>query len=191
MDLAAAVQSYGYAAVGVGTFLEGETVLLAAGAAACHGYLSIGWVIVVAAITSFLGDQTFFLVGRRYGPRLLARFPALRPRAARASALLERYNVAVILAVRFIYGMRVAGPMAIGMSGVHWSRFLILNFAGAVLWANLIGGIGYGVGQGLAYALRGAAVDVDEIWLLTVLVLPALGWWIYRHARHVHDTRPH
>lgn len=182
MDIAGLIQSYGYAAVGLGTFLEGETVLIAAGAAAFHGDLSLAWVIVVATFASFLGDQTFFLVGRRYGTRLLARFPSLAPRAARASALLERHHVVLILAVRFLYGLRVAGPMAIGMSGVHWSRFLILNFIGAVLWAILVGGIGYGMGQGLAYAL--GSFDADEVWLLVALLLPPIAWGLYRHARH-------
>lgn len=189
MDIVGLIQSYGYAAVGVGTFLEGETVLLAAGAAAFHGYLALPVVIAVAAVASFLGDQSFFLLGRRYGSRLLARFPALGPGAARASALLERHHVPLILAVRFLYGLRIAGPVAIGMSGVHWSRFFALNLAGAVIWASAIASIGWGLGQGLAYALSG--FDADEAVLLATLLLPALLWGLYRHARHGRRAASH
>lgn len=181
MDIAGWIQSYGYAAVGVGTFLEGETVLLAAGAAACRGYLALPMVIAVATIASFLGDQTFFLLGRRYGSRLLAHFPALKPGAARASALLERHHVPLILAVRFLYGLRIAGPVAIGMSSVPWSRFFVLNLAGAIIWAIAVASIGWGLGQGLAYALHG--FDADEAALLVSLLLPALLWGLYRHGR--------
>jgi membrane protein DedA with SNARE-associated domain len=176
VDIAGLIQSYGYPALAVGTFLEGESVLLAAGAAAFHGYLWMPAVIAIAALTSFAGDQTFFYVGRRYGTRLLVRFPSLQPRAARVNALLERHHVPLILAVRFMYGLRIAGPVAIGMSGVHWSRFLVLNLAGAIVWAIVIAGIGYGCGQGLSYLL--GDLDVDEVWLLVALLLPALAWWL-------------
>ncbi len=183
MDIASLIQSHGYTAVGIGTFLEGESVLLAAGAAAFHGYLRLPTVVVLATLASFLGDQLFFYLGRRYGNQLLARFPSLQPRAARARALLARHHVPLILAVRFLYGLRIVGPMAIGMSSVHWSRFLILNLVGAMIWAVVVAGAGYGLGQGLAYSL--GAFDADEAWLLVALLLPAAVWWITKHG-----TRP-
>lgn len=181
MDIAGLIQSYGYAAVGVGTFLEGESVLLAAGAAAYHGYLQLPVVMLIATLASFLGDQLFFFLGRRHGKQLLARFPSLEPRIARARVLLERHHVPVILSVRFLYGLRIAGPIAIGMSDVHWSRFLLLNLVGAVVWAILIAYLGFGLGHGLALSL--GSFDADEAWLLTALLLPVVLWWLVKHAR--------
>ena len=78
------IQHYGYLAVAVGTFLEGETVLLLAGAAASRGHLALPTVIGVATLASFAGDQLFFLLGRRHGSRLLARWPSLHARTAPA-----------------------------------------------------------------------------------------------------------
>ncbi|MDL1866125.1 DedA family protein [Betaproteobacteria bacterium PRO4] len=174
MDIPGLIQSYGYLAVAVGTFLEGESVLLTAGAAAFHGYLWMPAIILIATLSGFLGDQISFYAGRKYGNRLLARFPALQLRATRVSALLERHNVSFILAVRFMYGLRVAGPMVMGMSNIHWSRFLILNLTGAVIWAITIASIGYGLGQGFVYLLR--FLDAKEVWLLIALLLPAIIW---------------
>jgi len=171
------IRSYGYLAVALGAFLEGETVLVIAGAAAYRAYLWLPAVIAVATVASFLGDQLYFFVGRRYGTRLLERFPSMRARAARVNALLERHHVPLILAIRFLYGLRIAGPIAIGMSGVSWRRFLVLNFAGATVWAIIIAGAGYGFGQGLAYALGG--IDADEIWLAAVLLLSGTVWWLF------------
>lgn len=178
MNIAEWVQSYGYAAVAVGTFLEGESVLLVAGAAAARGHLSLPGVIGMAAVASFLGDQLYFWVGRRYGAALLARFPSLQPRAARVNGLLERHPLLVILSIRFLYGLRVAGPMAIGMSRVSWSRFVLLNALAAVLWATLIAGMGYGAGHALASVLK--AVDADELWGLSLLLVLGLVWWLLR-----------
>jgi membrane protein DedA with SNARE-associated domain len=41
-------------------------------------------------------------------------------RTAHARALLDRHNLGLILSIRFLYGLRIAGPVAIGMSEVLW-----------------------------------------------------------------------
>ena len=186
MAIADLIQNYGYLAVAVGTFLEGETVLVLAGAAASLGHLSMPVVIAVATLASFAGDQLFFHLGRRYGARLLARFPALHARTARARELLARYHLPAILSIRFLYGLRIAGPIAIGMSGVPWWRFLALNLAGAIVWAALIAGEGYWGHQALAPLV--GAIDADELWGLAALLFCAMLWWLLRR-RHAARRR--
>lgn len=179
MNIPELIQNYGYAAVAVGTFLEGETVLLLAGAAASRGHLTMPWVIAVATVASFAGDQLFFYLGRAYGPALLQRFPRLEAGTARARVLLERHNTPVILSVRFLYGLRIAGPLAIGMSGVGWWRFFVLNLIGAVVWACAIAALGYATGHALASVL--GPIDADEVWTMGILLVAgALIWLIAR-----------
>ena len=185
MNIAEWVQSYGYLAVAVGTFLEGESVLLIAGAAASRGHLLMPGVIAIAALASFLGDQLYFLVGRRYGAALLARYPSLQPRAARVRDLLDRHHLPLILSIRFLYGLRIAGPIAIGMSSVSWPRFLLLNGLGALLWALLIASLGYGAGHALVPLLK--AIDADELWGLSLLLALGLVWWLLRRHRAVNN----
>lgn len=48
MTLGYVVSHYGYVALFIGVFLEGETVLIAAGFAAHLGHLSLTWVILIA-----------------------------------------------------------------------------------------------------------------------------------------------
>lgn len=182
MDIAGLIQSYGYLAVAVGTFLEGETVLIVAGAAASHGHLSMPAVIAVAAMAGFVGDQFYFHVGRRYGARLVERFPSLQWRTARVRELLERHHPLLILSIRFLYGLRIAGPIAFGMSSVPSLRFLVLNLAGAIGWASAVAGAGYGFGQTLAYLL--GDIDADEVWLGAALLFSGtLGWLVARYQR--------
>ena len=171
MDLAALVHSYGYAATFVGSFLEGETVLALSGLAAQRGYLALPWVIAIAAAGGFVGDQVYFGIGRLVGARVIARFPSLRPGVERASRLLHRYAVPLIIGIRFIYGLRIVGPMAIGMSGIHWLRFALLNFVGAVLWALVVAGIGYVLGDTLTW-LVGDLAGIEK-WVFAALL--ALG----------------
>jgi len=150
MDLPALIAQFGYAAVFAGTVVEGETILLLAGYSAHRGYLDFAAVTGIAWFGAALGDQFFFWLGRHHGQRLIARYPVLRARVGEAFKLIERHPVAIILTMRFMWGLRMALPIAIGISRVGWRRFLWLNLLSAALWAPLIAGIGWTFGALLA-----------------------------------------
>ena len=90
--LAQAITSHGYWMLVLGCLLEGETVLLLAGFAAHRGQLDPLWVLVVASVAAFVGDQCFFWLGRRHGARVLALRPTWGGQAARVNALLQRWG---------------------------------------------------------------------------------------------------
>jgi membrane protein DedA with SNARE-associated domain len=183
MDLAALIQNWGYPAVFAGSVLEGETILALAAIAAHRGYLALPWVIAAAAAGGFLGDQAYFLVGRFAGDRVLARWPALQPGAERVRRLLDRYDTPLILGVRFLYGLRTVGPIAIGMSSVSWVRFALFNLIGAIVWAALIAGIGYALGEALT-RLLGDLKRVEE-WVFGLVLIGGLVLiaWLRRRGR--------
>jgi membrane protein DedA with SNARE-associated domain len=181
MDIPSLLQHYGYVAVAIGAFLEGEAILLVAGAAAYSGYLMLPNVILVGAIASFFGNQLYFALGRRYGPALLRRRPTLQMRTRRVNALLERYHLPLILALQFLYGLRIAGALAVGMSDVPWLRFLILNLIGAFGWALCVTASGYGFGRVLAYMQQ--YVDVDIAWRVLALMTAGAVAWIFLRRR--------
>ena len=177
----ALVTAWGYPALFLGTLLEGETILLAAGFAASRGLLDWGWVLLVACLGATLGDQLAFLLGRWKGAALLARLPTLARRAPRVLALLERHHVGFILANRFLYGLRIAGPVVMGMSGVPLARFALLNLIGAVLWATTVSALGYAFGAVLETWI-GDLRRIEEFVLAGILAL-GLMLWLWRHRR--------
>jgi membrane protein DedA with SNARE-associated domain len=141
------IETYGYAAVFLGTFFEGETILVLAGLAAYRGYLDI-WTVMGAALAgSFLGDQALYYAGRHWGDWLLGHVPSWRARIDKALRLVHRYQVPFILGFRFIYGVRTVSSLAIGIAGVRPLRFLTLNFVSAAAWSAVIGGLGYAFGE--------------------------------------------
>lgn len=144
------IHDWGYVAVAAGALAEGETVLLAAGYAAHRGLLDWWLVVAVAATAATVGDQSFYWVGRLWGARLIARFPSLEARFPRVADLLQRYPHWAIVGVRFLYGFRIAGPIIIGAAGVPPLRFALFNAIGALLWAPLITGLGWGFGHALS-----------------------------------------
>lgn len=143
------VEHYGYLAVVVGALLEGETVLMLAGFLAHQGHLDLGAVLLVAFAGGTVGDQLFFWFGRAFGPRLQQRSAMLARAGDRVGVLLRRYDAALIFGVRFMYGLRIAGPTAMGALGVSPRRFAVFNVLGAAVWAPLVGGAGYLSGHAL------------------------------------------
>ena len=167
MSLPQLLADYGYIGVFAGSLLEGETVLILAGFAAHQGHLSLSWVIAVAFCGGTLGDQIFFFIGRHYGESLLRRLPRLARSAERVNRLLLRHHAGLIVGVRFMYGLRIAGPIVIGMSQVSARRFLLFNLLGAAIWAVAIAGIGFFFGHALQWLL----IDLDRVEWVGALVI--------------------
>ncbi len=180
MSLTHLIHVYGYLAVLIGCFLEGETILLLGGVAAEQGYLSLPGVIVAAFVGSMSGDQLFFYIGRRYGPGLIER----KPRLKRASVVLQDWlakrETLLILGFRFLYGLRSAAPFVFGASAVGRKRFAFLNACGAALWANALGYGGYVAGH--AFAGFVAHFERYELEVLAVAALGA-GLWLWSRYR--------
>ena len=147
------IQQYGYLAIAVGTFAEGETVLLLGGFAAHRGYLDLAGVIAAAFVGSLCGDTLYFEIGRRKGMAFLERRPAWKKHVARVLTMVHSHQTLLILSFRFLYGIRTVAPFAIGASGVPLRRFLVLNVVSAALWASAFGTLGYLLGNTLQAVL--------------------------------------
>ena len=183
MTLATLIETHGYWVLAIGCLLEGETVLVLAGFAAHRGYLDPFAVVGVASTAGFFGDQFYFWLGRRHGPAVLARWPSVGRQTDRLRRLIDRYHTAVIIGVRFAYGLRIAGPILIGMTPISRVRFGLLNALGAVLWASLVAGIGWVFGQAAEVALGN--IRNFEIWLLLGLAaVGVIAWWIRKNRPH-------
>jgi membrane protein DedA with SNARE-associated domain len=182
------VATYGYPAIVTGTFLEGETTVLAAGYLASLDYLSLPWVAICAFLGTWIGDSTYFFIGRRWGGALLGKRPAWRPAVARALRLLHRYHAVFILSFRFVYGIRTISPFAIGMSGVSPARFILLNMIASAIWAVLFSSVGYLVGSALSSTIE--ETELYEVYVAGVVVGIGMILWlvqvlIFRRRRHV------
>jgi membrane protein DedA with SNARE-associated domain len=164
---------YGYLAVFAGCLLEGETILLLAGFAAHQGHLSLPVVIMVAFIGGAMGDQIFYWMGRAWGTSLLGRIPGFLERARRVIELLKRHDALLIVGIRFMYGLRIVGPIAMGAVGLSPRRFSFFNVVGAAIWAPLVGGLGYLFGHAVE-ALLGDVARFEEVVLALIVGAAAL-----------------
>ena len=181
MEFSHLIAQHGYTVTLIGSLIEGETILVLGGMAAHRGYLHLATLIGLAALGSFLGDQAYFVIGRRYGKRLLARFPRFRLATRAADTLLVRYAGAAVIAVRFVYGLRTLGPIAIGMSRMRWRTFIVFNAAGAMLWS--VGWLLLGYFLGEAAQMVFGDLRHIEPWFFASVALTALSLAVYLHWR--------
>lgn len=174
----ALIETYGYAALLIGTFLEGETVLVAAGFAAHRGYLALPWVVLVAFVGSTAGDQFWFYVGRWRGRAYISSRPRWAIRAEQLQTRLTRFEIPIVLGFRFMYGLRTVTPLVLGASGYSPARFAILNVVGAAVWSALVGAAGFVFGNAIELVISDA--KRYEMWVLCLLLVVGALFWVYR-----------
>ncbi len=182
MNLPALVAQYGYFAILFGTFLEGETVLLAAGFLAHQGYLRIEYVLLTAFVGTVAGDQFYYYLGRRHGARLLER-PRIRRVAQPVREWLHRSGTLLVAGFRFLYGLRTAVPLVLGASHYPYGRFAVLNVLGALVWVLALGLAGHLFGQVLETALASLKRYEYHIALCLVGVGLGIAWFARRKFR--------
>jgi len=175
------VREYGYFALLIGTFLEGETILIIGGLLAKLGLLKLSTVVVVAVIGSFSGDQLYFYIGYLKGQEILKKYHKWERRVDRIHKAIDHYRSTVMLGFRFVYGMRIMTPFVLGLDKkVNVIRFLILNAVGAVIWSGTIATGGYIFG----YALESFVKDVKRYEIHVILAISIIGiilWMIHRY----------
>lgn len=181
------IEHYGYLALFIGTFLEGETILLLAGFAAHNPafHLDLPLVMLAAFAGSLAGDQTAFLVGRYWGKKCFARNEKWRSRAERVHALLRRYHEVLILSFRFFYGLRNLTPFVLGSSDICIRKFFFLNAIGAAVWSVVFAVIGYAFGSLLESVLTRIINNVHhvEIAILGVVAVVIFLVWLRKALR--------
>ncbi len=175
------LQTHGYWIILVGTFLEGETVVLLAGILVAGGQLTFEGVAGCAFIGSLLGDQLAFCLGKYKGSALLARFPRLDRKRELVAQLLRKYDTFLILGFRFVYGVRNITPLVLGMSGISYRRFLVWNLAGAFLWALLFTIVGSYFGEAAGHILR--LFGRDALFAFLALILLPAGIYLFIRRR--------
>jgi membrane protein DedA with SNARE-associated domain len=171
------LEQFGYLAVFLGTFLEGEAILVAAGFFASRGYLDIWLVCLVAFLGAYVGHLFWFWLGRAHGVRLLDRFPSMKRHFGKGMRVFERYGVAAIILTQWIYGLRITCAVIIGMSKIGLVKFLFYEALSCAIWAAAITALGYYFGRAIE-SLLGRVEHIEKYGLLIIVVI-AVGFWLY------------
>jgi membrane protein DedA with SNARE-associated domain len=161
-EIVADASGWAYAIVFLLAFLDvflpvvpSETAVITAGVVAGAGDLSLPIVILVAAGGAFLGDNTSYLIGRRYGHRATDRFFSKGKGAERldwAENQLDERGGELIVVGRFIPGGRTVVTLSAGTLHYPWRRFAVFDAIAAVGWALYASLLGYVGGRAFEQA---------------------------------------
>lgn len=192
MDINNLISQYGYAALVIGSIAEGETITLLGGVAAHQGLLRFPLVVLSVALGGMIGDQLLYLVGRRYGAKILRRFARHRDKIHQAQTLIRRHPYLFVIGTRFMYGFRIIGPLLIGASHLRPKIFLPLNIFGAFVWALIFTTLGYVGGEVIGPWLHQFDQHMKRwIWVIIALALVVtLRWWFRRRRNKRRNTPP-
>src|SRR6476660_3982293 len=129
------LHKFGYFAVFIGTFLEGETILVMAGFFAERGYLTLILVIATAFAGAYCGHVFWFFLGRKQGVKLLDKFPKMKKHFGKGIRMFERYGAPAIFITQWLYGLRITCAVIIGISKISTIKFLVYEAITCVIWA--------------------------------------------------------
>ncbi len=137
------LETYKYWIVIAGALLEGEMVLILAGAAAYHGHMALHMVMLISFLGAVFHDHMLFFIGRKYGNKILNRQSKWQDRIHKIVKLIHKYDRYFIMSFRFIYGIRTITPIVIGASPIPLRKYFSLVVFSAAAWSIIVSYIGY------------------------------------------------
>jgi membrane protein DedA with SNARE-associated domain len=140
---------YGYFAILVAAFWEGEAVLIAAGALCGAGYLDWRLTIFAAAIGGAAGDQIYFYLAHERAARLVQKSKRLRRWYPKVQHFVLKHGTVAVLLSRFAAGLRITIPLVCATAGMSPRKYSPLNLISAFAWASLWVAISYQAGARL------------------------------------------
>jgi len=132
--------------------LPGDSLLFAAGSLASipMSQLSPHWLFVIFSVAAILGDTVNYSIGHALGPKVFSfkksRF--FNPDHLRQThEFFEKYGGKTIIIARFVPIVRTFAPFVAGIGAMSYSRFIMYNVVGALLWVAVFTYGGYWFGQ--------------------------------------------
>jgi membrane protein DedA with SNARE-associated domain len=165
----------------IGLPVPGPLFLLAAGALAASGKLSLVAALGLGVIACVMADWMWYEAGRRRGDKVLhfmhrlTRDPDFHDRKAKAT--FAKYGPPILIVAKFVPGLDAVTPPLAGTSRTSRIRFLAFDALGATLYSCTYAALGYvfshDLGRAAAYAGRVGSI-------LAALVFAALSIYVTR-----------
>lgn len=134
----------------VGFFLPGDSLLVTAGVLAAAGKLDLGMTLLLVALCAIVGDQLGYWIGRTAGHALYRREDSLffrRSHLQRAHDFYEKYGGKTVILARFVPIIRTFCPPVAGAARMTYSRYLVYDICGGIVWVGSMVLGGYFLGR--------------------------------------------
>ena len=166
--------------------IPSELIMPSAGFAASRGDLNIFLVVLMGTLGSVIGTLPLYYVGRAFGEeRLVAwadkygKWLTLSGKdIKKADDWFDRHGTGAVLFGRMVPGIRSLLSLPAGMSEMPLPKFLIYSAVGSALWASVLAGAGYLLGEN--YDRVEQYVGPASKIILAVLAVAVVVWFVRR-----------
>lgn len=180
-DMLSNLSTYGYIALFLYSLGGGFVGLMAAGVLSYMGKMDLGVSLAVAMLSNFLGDTLLFYLARYHKHDVMNYFHKHRRKLALSHMLMKKHGSWIIFMQKFVYGIKTLIPLAIGLTKYDFTRFSILNFFAAVVWALVVGVGSYLAGKPIMGVYEFIA-ERPYIAPLIIVILGGLIWFYLSRA---------
>ncbi len=130
--------------------IPGDMIIVFGGYLVGVERLDMPMVILLSTIGGALGFMTMYLLGKRVGvavsERGKSKWISVR-RIERSKKLLDRWGYSLIVANRFLSGLRSVISLTVGMAGMPAARTAAFATLSALVWSTLLAYSGYYLGD--------------------------------------------
>jgi membrane-associated protein len=130
-------------------FLPGDSLLFTAGAIAALGVLNIWLLVLILIIAAFMGDTANYSIGKLLGEKVYSKNYKLikKEHLIKTHIFYEKYGGKTIIIARFIPIIRTFAPFIAGVGKMTYSKFMLYNIIGGILWVIICSFSGYFFGN--------------------------------------------
>jgi membrane protein DedA with SNARE-associated domain len=166
--------------------IPGDFIMILAGVKAAQGHLNLVEVLLVMELATVMGASLLYWLSTRAGRHVvyrLGRYVGLTPaRLDQAAAELHRRGAVAIFLGRLTPGLRMATPIAAGIFGFPFRRYLLPMALGAFLYILAYTLLGYVFGPRVVDWLEG--IELPLSLMISTAMLAGLAFWTTRVSRY-------
>jgi membrane protein DedA with SNARE-associated domain len=167
---------------GCGMPIPEEVAIVLAGVLSAEEKLR--WELALAAclIGALLGDSVMYLIGRQFGATRLSNHPRFAKllgaeREKRFEDAIERHALKVMLAARFMVGVRGPVYLAAGAIRMPYRKFIMLDLICATIVVSIVFGLSYLFGAGVLTWIRDAEKTFTVAVILVSIIAAIYIYW--------------
>ncbi len=175
-------EACGLLATYLGTFLEGEIMLLTSVLSAKMGLFNYYWGLVAAFFGAYTKEWIKFFLAKNRGVKLLDKKPALKAKLDNASVWFDKRPFAILTIYKFLYGMSTVIVLMAGLRNISYVRFGIHSAIAIALWVAVIGGFGYFCAEVMMDNID--KLSENKWYVIAGMVIIGLSIWFFKHRPH-------
>lgn len=175
----------------VGFFLPGDSLLVTAGVFAGAGQLRLSMLLTLVALCAIAGDQLGYFIGWKAGASLYSREDSRffkKRHLAAAHEFYEHYGGKTVILARFVPIIRTFCPPVAGAARMRYTRYLLYDIAGGILWVWSTVLLGYTLGRTVPNIEQRIHYVIAAVIVASLMPAAYHAW--KQHQRNSHRDNP-